>query len=141
VCIEVMPRVTTHATVHHREAVLTGRTNASREAVLSAMVPSGSVTGAPKVRAMEVIAELESDRRGLYTGGIGYVARDGAVTLSMAIRTLVVRGDQGFYFTGGGIVLDSDPERERLETEWKARRLFDALSSAHPVPSKISGVP
>lgn len=129
--IAAPPRVVTHHTVHHRQAVLVGtaRRDASREEVLCAMLPSGSVTGAPKVRAMEVIAELENERRGLYTGGIGYVARDGSVTLSMAIRTLVVREGRGFYWTGGGIVADSDPERELLETEWKARRLFQALGT------------
>lgn len=125
--IETPPRVVTHRTVHHREARLVGRVreDASRMEVLEAMVPSGSVTGAPKVRAMEVIAELEAERRGLYTGGMGYVARNGAMTLAMAIRTLVLRGDRGSYWSGGGIVADSDPERELLETEWKARRLLD----------------
>ncbi len=124
------PRVVTHQTVHHREAVLVGAATetVTREEVLRAMVPSGSVTGAPKVRAMEVIAELEDHRRGLYTGGIGYIARDGSVRLSMAIRTLVVRGDRGLYWSGGGIVADSDPERELLETEWKATRLLTALA-------------
>ena len=63
-----------------------GRRDASREEVLASMVPSGSVTGAPKVRAMEVIASLEPARRGLYTGGLGHVAHDGSITLAMAIR-------------------------------------------------------
>jgi anthranilate/para-aminobenzoate synthase component I len=88
-------------------------------------VPSGSVTGAPKVRAMEVIAALESARRGLYTGGIGFVGHDTAVTLSMAIRTAVLRGGEGEYWTGGGIVADSDPAREVEETRWKALQLLD----------------
>lgn len=125
------PHVVTHQTVHHRQALLEGtaREDVSRAQIVCAMVPSGSVTGAPKVRAMEVIAELEDERRGLYTGGIGYVARDGGITLSMAIRTLVVRERRGFYWTGGGIVADSEPERELLETEWKAGRLFQALGT------------
>ncbi len=126
------PRVITHQTVHHREAAVVGITHehASRAAVLDAVLPSGSVTGAPKIRAMEVIAELEDSRRGLYTGAVGYVARDGSITLSMAIRTLVMHADRGWYWTGGGIVLDSDPEREWLETEWKAQRLFRALGAS-----------
>jgi anthranilate/para-aminobenzoate synthase component I len=116
------PRVVTHRTIHHRVALIAARAKASatRAEVLASMVPSGSVTGAPKVRAMEVIADLEASRRGLYTGGIGFVAHDGSVTLSMAIRTAVLRGREGEYWTGGGIVADSDPLREVEETRWKA---------------------
>jgi len=119
------PAVVTHRTVHHRRARLAGwvRDGVSRVEVLEAMLPSGSVTGAPKVRAMEVIADLEAHRRGLYTGGYGYVGHDGSMTLAMAIRTLVLQGTRGHYFTGGGIVADSDPERELQETGWKALQL------------------
>jgi anthranilate/para-aminobenzoate synthase component I len=101
------------------------RSGASRREVLEAIVPSGSVTGAPKVRAMEVIAELEPMRRGLYTGGLGLLARDGSLRLSMAIRTVVLdqRG-RGEYLVGGGIVADSDPERELEETRVKAAQFF-----------------
>jgi anthranilate/para-aminobenzoate synthase component I len=122
------PLVVTHRTVHHRLALLAARARAgaSREEVLASMLPSGSVTGAPKVRAMEVIARLEAARRGLYTGGIGFVAHDGGVTLSMAIRTAVLRGRDGDYWTGGGIVADSDPAREVEETRWKALQLTRA---------------
>ncbi|MBW2457884.1 MAG: anthranilate synthase component I family protein [Deltaproteobacteria bacterium] len=120
------PRVVTHRTIHHRKARVVGRSrgDASRGEVLAAMVPSGSVTGAPKVRAMEVIRQLEEHRRGLYTGGLGFVAHDGSVTLTMAIRTLVLHGEQGHYWTGGGIVADSDPEMELQETGWKALQLL-----------------
>jgi anthranilate/para-aminobenzoate synthase component I len=119
------PRVSTCGTVHHRKALLVGhaRADATRREVLEAMVPSGSVTGAPKVRAMEVIATLESERRGLYTGAIGYASHDGGMVLSMAIRTAVLAGARGVYWTGGGIVVDSDPERELRETAWKALQL------------------
>ena len=119
------PDVVTHRTVHHREALLTAYTkkSASRRDVLEAMLPSGSVTGAPKVRAMEVIANLEAHRRGLYTGGFGYMAYDSSMTLAMAIRTVVLQGSDGEYFTGGGIVADSDPDRELEETRWKAIQL------------------
>lgn len=120
------PRVVTHRTVHHRVALLRAiaRAGATREEVLASMLPSGSVTGAPKVRAMEVIARSEEARRGLYTGGIGFVAHDGSVTLSMAIRTAVMNGDEGEYWAGGGIVADSDPAREVEETRWKALQLL-----------------
>jgi anthranilate/para-aminobenzoate synthase component I len=125
------PHVTTHRTVHHRLALIgaRARAGAGRAEVIAAMVPSGSVTGAPKVRAMEVIARLEAARRGLYTGGIGYVAHDGGVTLAMAIRTAVLEGDTGEYWAGGGIVADSDPDREVEETRWKAIQLLRAARS------------
>jgi anthranilate/para-aminobenzoate synthase component I len=125
------PEVVTHRTVHHRVALLAARARAgaTREEVLTSMVPSGSVTGAPKVRAMEVIARLEAHRRGLYTGGIGFVGHDGGVTLAMAIRTAVLRGREGEYWTGGGIVADSDPAREVEETRWKALQLLRAATA------------
>ncbi len=95
--------------------------------VAAAVLPCGSVTGAPKVRAMEVIATLEPWRRGVYTGVFGYVGRDGALELAMAIRTIEVSkvGPQprACYFAGGGIVADSIPERELEETHWKAAQL------------------
>jgi anthranilate/para-aminobenzoate synthase component I len=126
------PRVVPCGAVWHRMADVTAQLDAQqdRAALLRAMTPSGSVTGAPKVRAMEVIAELEADRRGLYTGALGYVAHDGSMTLSMAIRTLVLNRSSGgaereaSYFAGGGIVVDSDPRRELQETEWKAQQLL-----------------
>jgi anthranilate/para-aminobenzoate synthase component I len=119
------PRVHTHRTLHHRVACVAARARpeCSREDVLRALLPSGSVTGAPKVRAMEVIAALEPRRRGLYTGAIGYVAHDGGLTMAMAIRTAVLEDGEGEYWTGGGIVADSDPEREVEETRWKALQL------------------
>jgi anthranilate/para-aminobenzoate synthase component I len=124
------PTVVSHATVHHRKALVSARLrpDVSRAELLGAMVPSGSVTGAPKIRAMEVIAELEAHRRGLYTGALGYAAYDGTFTLAMAIRTAVLHGAgqsyHGEYFTGGGIVADSDPERELIETRWKSEQLM-----------------
>lgn len=118
-------RVVTHPTVHHRVAVVTGRLRPglSRADLLAAMLPSGSVTGAPKVRAMELVAELEAHRRGLYTGAYGVLRRDGTLLMAMAIRTLVRRGEEGHYFAGGGIVADSDPGQELMETAWKSRQL------------------
>jgi anthranilate/para-aminobenzoate synthase component I len=94
------------------------------------MLPSGSVTGAPKVRAMEVIAELEPHRRGLYTGGYGSIGFDGSVRLAMAIRTLVIHRGRGVWFSGGGIVADSRPDLEISETLWKARPLLELVARA-----------
>ena len=124
------PAVRRLPTVHHRVARVVGtpRKNVTRREVLEAMLPSGSVTGAPKQRAMEVIAELETARRGLYTGGFGYVAHDGGLRLAMAIRTAVVKDGAGSYWTGGGIVVGSDPDREVEETGWKAAQLGQTVS-------------
>lgn len=120
------PHVVTHETVHHRVARVSGsvRRGLSRHDVLASLLPSGSVTGAPKIRAMETIAELEPGRRGLYTGALGFLARDGSMRLAMAIRCAVFdAAGHGEYLVGGGIVADSDPERELAETRWKALQL------------------
>ncbi len=125
------PVVETHRTVHHRFAVVGARLDARHTQLdlLRAMFPSGSVTGAPKVRAMEVIARLEPVRRGLYTGAFGSVAYDGSLRLAMAIRVLTIRGQEAHYFAGGGIVADSDPEAELEETRWKGAQLEHLLES------------
>jgi anthranilate/para-aminobenzoate synthase component I len=119
------PRVESHPGVHHRVATVeaTLRPGVTRSELLGAMLPSGSVTGAPKIRAMEVIAELEPVRRGLYTGAFGVLRHDGGVELGMAIRVLTLEGTHGRYFSGGGIVADSEPLREVEETLWKASAL------------------
>ncbi|MCA9633715.1 MAG: anthranilate synthase component I family protein [Myxococcales bacterium] len=132
------PEVVSHPTIHHRQATLVAelRPEITRRMLLSAMLPSGSVTGAPKVRAMELIANLERVRRGLYTGAYGYVTQAGGLELAMAIRSLSLRGEVGHYHTGGGIVADSDPRRELEETEWKAEQ-FQALASR---PAERSGL-
>jgi anthranilate/para-aminobenzoate synthase component I len=123
------PVVTRHATLFHRQARVAARlrTEVTRASLLEATLPSGSVTGAPKIRAMEVIRELEAERRGLYTGALGFVSHDGGLRLAMAIRTLCRKGGLGQYFIGGGIVADSDPALEVEETLWKAAQLVRAL--------------
>lgn len=122
------PDVQSFRTVHHRVARVSGsvRPGVSRAEVLAALLPSGSVTGAPKVRAMEVIRALESRRRGLYTGALGYLAHDGSLRLSMAIRSAVFDpSGRGEYLVGGGVVADSDPAREVEETRWKASQISE----------------
>jgi anthranilate synthase component 1 len=96
-----------------------------------ACFPAGTVTGAPKVRAMEIIDELEPERRGPYAGAVGYVGW-GATTLdtAIAIRAAIVRGDRVIVQAGAGIVADSDPARELLETDAKARAVLHALALA-----------
>jgi anthranilate/para-aminobenzoate synthase component I len=124
------PHVEEHGTVLHRVATLRAelRPGVGRDELLEHMLPSGSITGAPKVRAMDLIAELEAERRGLYTGAFGSIAHDGSLELGMAIRTLTVREGIGHYWAGGGIVADSDPEREVQETLWKAEALLRLLT-------------
>jgi anthranilate/para-aminobenzoate synthase component I len=124
------PAVETQRTVHHRVARVTAlvRPGVTRSELLAAMLPSGSVTGAPKVRAMEIIAELEAQRRGLYTGAFGMLRHDGSLELAMAIRTLTLRGATASYFAGGGIVADSDPDREVEETRWKAVQVLERVA-------------
>lgn len=126
------PHVVSLPSVHHRLATLEAelRDGVSRAALLSTFLPSGSVTGAPKRRAMELIRELEPHRRGLYTGVFGCIGHDGGLELGMAIRTLVSRDGVGHYFSGGGIVADSVPEREVEETLWKAERVLELVARA-----------
>jgi len=127
------PEVQSFRTVHHRVARVSGsvRPGVSRAEVLAALLPSGSVTGAPKVRAMEVIGALEPRRRGLYTGALGYLAHGGALRLSMAIRCAVFDASgRGEYLVGGGVVADSDPSREVEETRWKASQISQVAERA-----------
>lgn len=118
------PRVETTRTVHHRACDVVARSVRSRGEIFTAMFPSGSVTGAPKVRAMEVISELEAERRGIYCGALVAMAPDGHLRAAMAIRTVVVERGRATYHAGGGIVAGSDPGREVSETLWKARQVM-----------------
>ena len=122
-------QIETFARVHHLVSTVTGRLAESRSAVdlLRACFPGGSITGAPKRRAMEVIEELEPHRRGVYCGAIGYLGFDGAMDTNIAIRTLVHSAGTTRLWAGGGIVADSDPESEYRETYHKAGPLLDLL--------------
>ena len=94
---------------------------------LLATFPGGSITGAPKIRSMEIIDSLESVRRSIYTGAIGYVGFDGNMDTSIVIRTFIAKGKELYFQVGGGIVADSDPENEYEETLHKAAGLMQAL--------------
>ena len=120
-----------YSTVHHLVSTVVGTLDAGRDAVdlLCAAFPGGSITGAPKVRAMEIIAELEPSRRGVYCGAIGYLSLTGAMDTSIVIRTYQVLGQRVYFGAGGGIVADSDPEQEYRETLDKARALIAALAA------------
>ena len=112
-----------HRTVPHLGSTVVGGLERGRGAtdLLAATFPGGSLTGAPKVRAMEIIAELEPSRRGVYCGSIGYLSVTGAMDTSIVIRTVVAAGGRAYFSVGGGIVADSDPAQEYLETIDKAR--------------------
>jgi para-aminobenzoate synthetase component 1 len=122
-----------YATVHHLVSTVVGELGPEFDAVdlVRAAFPGGSITGAPKVRAMQIIAELEPTRRGVYCGSIGYLSVTGALDTSIVIRTYLVLGNEVYFQVGGGIVADSDPEQEYRETLDKARGLMAALADAH----------
>jgi len=115
--------------VMHIVSTVVGQVAPGRTAfdVLTATFPAGTLSGAPKVRAMEIIAELEPSRRGVYCGSLGYWSLTGELDTSIAIRTAVVRGGRVYFNAGGGIVADSNPEQEYRETLDKARGIIDAL--------------
>jgi len=118
-----------YQTVHHLVSTVVGELAPQRDALdlLRAAFPGGSITGAPKVRAMQIIAELEPTQRAVYCGSIGYVSVTGALDTSIVIRTYLVIGRDVYFQVGGGIVADSDPAQEYRETLDKARGLIAAL--------------
>jgi len=118
-----------YQTVHHLVSTVVGELAREHDALdlLRAAFPGGSITGAPKVRAMQIIAELEPTQRGVYCGSIGYLSATGALDTSIVIRTYLVVGRDVYFQVGGGIVADSDPEQEYRETLDKARGLIAAL--------------
>lgn len=121
--------VETYASLHHLVSVVTGELRDDRSAVdaLAAVFPGGSITGAPKIRAMEIIAELEKAPRDIYCGAIGYFGFDGSADFNIAIRTATFAEGGASLGAGGGITLLSDPAAEFDEAELKARRLIDAF--------------
>ena len=119
-----------HPTVHHLVSTVLGELRPGIDAteLLRATFPGGSITGAPKVRAMEIIAELEPTERGLYCGSIGYISHTGAMDTNIAIRTCVARNGRIYFSGGGGIVADSDPEQEYRETLHKVQGIVRTLA-------------
>ncbi len=115
--------------VQHIVSRVTGELAPGRDAVdaFRAVFPAGTVSGAPKKRAMEIIDELEPTRRGPYAGAVGYFSYNGNADFAITIRTLVANGSRAYIQAGAGIVADSEPNREWLETEHKARALLHAL--------------
>jgi anthranilate synthase component 1 len=130
--VEEMMAIERYSHVMHIVSDVRGRLQAGRDALdlLQATFPAGTVSGAPKVRAMEIIEQLEGSRRGLYAGVIGYVGYDGSMDSCIAIRTIVMQGDTVHIQSGAGIVADSDPGREYQEALNKARALAEAVRVA-----------
>ena len=122
-------RLEKYPTVWHLVSTISGqlKTALLPSEVLRAVFPGGSITGAPKIRAMEIIEELEPFKRGIYTGSIGYLGFDGAWDLNIVIRTIILKDGKAYLHAGGGIVVDSQPEEEYKETLVKAQALFSVL--------------
>jgi anthranilate synthase component 1 len=118
--------------VQHMTSVVTGKLHdeSDRFDALGSCFPAGTVSGAPKLRAMQIIAELEPHPRGIYAGAVGYIGFDDLFEFAIAIRTTIVRDGVASFQTGAGIVADSDPTREYEETGQKARAMLSALSRA-----------
>jgi len=127
--VDELLAVESYRHVHHLVSNVSGqlRESVTPIEVVRAVFPGGTITGCPKVRTMQIIAELENAPRGAYTGSAGYINRDGSLDLNILIRTLVIDGTSIEWRAGGGIVADSDPEREIRETHAKARGLLAAL--------------
>ncbi len=121
--------IESHPTIYHGVATIEGvlRPDVGFVELLRATFPGGSITGAPKIRAMEIIEELEPVRRGPYCGAIGYLTADGSMQFNIAIRTMIVKDGLVHIAVGGGIVADSDPAMEYEETLVKAQAMFRAL--------------
>ncbi len=132
-----------YPTVFHAVATVAGqlRDEVTFCDVLRAMFPGGSITGAPKIRAMEIIDETEPTVRGVYTGSIGFIGVDNNVCLNIAIRTIIIRNRKAYVQTGGGVVADSEPQAEWDETVTKARALLAGINSVMRRPdTKIQGI-
>lgn len=139
ICVEEPRTIESHPTVHHGVATISGKLHPSRDLIdlLRATVPGGSITGAPKVRAMQIIDELEPARRGPYCGAIGMIRGQQAL-MNIAIRTVMIEQDEingegrADVWAGGGIVADSDPDAEYQEMLDKAMAMRETLHQASP---------
>jgi para-aminobenzoate synthetase component 1 len=119
----------TYPTVFHLTSTVVGQLGEGKHRLdlLKATFPGGSITGAPKVRAMEIIDELEPTRRSVYTGALGYLGFNGDMDLNIVIRTIIIKDGRAYFQVGGAIVYDSVPEAEYIETLDKGKALMQAL--------------
>jgi anthranilate synthase component 1 len=130
--VDELMTIESYQHVHHIVSNVSGilRPEITPIGAVRAVYPGGTITGCPKFRCMQIIAELEGEGRGAYTGSLGYLTRDGRLDLNILIRTMTVSGSQLSFRAGAGIVADSDPQRELEETRAKARGLLAALGGA-----------
>jgi len=133
VCAPRLAELERYAQVFHLVSTVEGnlREGVSQVAAVAACFPGGSISGAPKKRALEIISELESTPRGLFTGAIGYFGYNGESQFSIAIRTIVIRDGEASFHVGAGITADSDPEREWEETLHKAAGILMAAKAVN----------
>ncbi|MFT4234877.1 MAG: anthranilate synthase component I family protein [Microbacterium sp.] len=133
--VPVFCGVETYATVHQLVTTVRGRLCDGVDAVgaAEALFPPGSMTGAPKIRTVRLLADLEGAPRGLYSGAIGYFSDDGTADLSVVIRTAIIEDGRVSIGTGGAITIDSDPESELAETITKSAAMLAAFGRTHPL--------
>jgi para-aminobenzoate synthetase len=131
VTVEKLFDVETYATVHQLVSTVKGKLALGERAtdVVVAAFPGGSMTGTPKLRAIEIIEELEAGRRGVYSGVAGYLGDNGSADFGMVIRSLVFDPEKITLGVGGGITIDSEPHAELAETKLKAKALLRALKA------------
>jgi anthranilate synthase component 1 len=131
--VDELMSIESYAHVHHIVSNVSGqlRPQVTPVGALRAVFPGGTITGVPKFRCMQIIAELEGTGRGAYTGSLGFLGRDGSMDMNILIRTLSVMGRTVELRAGGGIVADSDPQRELEETRAKARGMLAAFEVSH----------
>ena len=143
VFVDEMMTVESYTHVHHIVSNISARRRdrVTPGEIIRAVFPGGTITGCPKIRCMQIIAELEGVGRGAYTGSIGYLNRDGDMDLNILIRTLSVVGSGVDFRAGAGIVIDSDPAHELQETRAKARGLLNALSGSDVRDSRTQPTP
>jgi aminodeoxychorismate synthase component I len=129
ISVEKLFEIESYATVHQLVSTVSGKLRAGQSATsaLAACFPGGSMTGAPKIRAVEILRELEGASRGIYSGAFGFLGFDGSADFGMTIRTLVFEGRSASLGVGGGITIDSDPESEFEETMLKSSALLKAI--------------
>ena len=134
--VERLMEVERYSHVMHISSTVTGELAPGRHPLdaLKAAFPAGTVSGAPKIRAMEIVAGLEPERRGPYAGALGYVGYGGNLDMAITLRTVVVSGGMAYVQAGAGVVADSDPEFEFQETLRKAGALFAAIEQAEAMP-------
>ena len=129
--VDEMMTIETYAHVHHIVSNISGtkRKNVNPSEIIKSVFPGGTITGCPKVRCMEILAELEKEGRGPYTGSFGYLTHSGNMDINILIRTILKESNDLFFRAGGGIVADSIPKNETLETEAKANGMLKAVGS------------